>query len=386
MSIHQRLPTENYPLKVELGALQTEYRMKIQFQELSFDVLPKHSHLSLCKFFDSFSHGHVKYSPTKELEMEYIEKFHQAYPSNNDQLGSNVLSVLKDFNFSPTVASQNFLAKPPVEWANYGDTAIYCNLFSKGVQIAFKGLQDKKWSASQLLYFAGFWRFFIANVRKNEAANEFGVIKQDPIHEDAHYFTPLASKKYSYALKFIKEKQVTKTYQSVEAYDERSKKDNTCLKRRCYETDYCSELTLKRVVVGRIGNKAIPLTETWIKYDALSKHIITDHNPSTDCWVHPSEDTIPIVLPYIEALILKAIKGDLSVIPKIHWWYIHLAPVIRGPGGTIELVIHALCQLNGVNLPEWKEGVAPSIEVLLSDDENEFCKNYHLLFESPLPF
>ena len=170
------------------------------------------------------------------------------------------------------------------------------------------------------------------------------------------------------------------------AYDERSTKDNTYLKRRDYKTDFRPDLTLKRVVIGGIGNKTIPLTETWVKCDALNEHIIPEHEPSTNCWVHPSEDTIPVVLPHIEALISKAIKGDLSVIPNLHWWYIHLAPVLRGPGGTIELVINALCQLNGVKLPEWKEGVAPSIEILRSDDENEFCKNYHLLFESALPF
>uniref|UniRef100_UPI00214922CE hypothetical protein n=1 Tax=Endozoicomonas sp. YOMI1 TaxID=2828739 RepID=UPI00214922CE len=74
--------------------------------------------------------------------------------------------------------------------------------------------------------------------------------------------------------------------------------------------------------------------------------------------------------------------GDLSVIPRIHWWYVHLAPTVRGPGGTVEMIIHALCAANGYYLPGWAKGIAPSIEVLVEPNEDAFCQNYHQLFEA----
>ena len=100
-------------------------------------------------------------------------------------------------------------------------------------------------------------------------------------------------------------------------------------------------------------------------------------------WVSPDgEETIPTVMPYIYKLIEKAIAGDLSQIPKIHWWYVQLAPVVRGPGGIAEMITNAICRLHRIDLPSWKEGIAPSVEVLLEPNEERFCQNYHRLFSA----
>ena len=145
---------------------------------------------------------------------------------------------------------------------------------------------------------------------------------------------------------------------------------------------------------GFIDGKPIPLTQYIFcprtydhrRYESESWFGMGDNNYIGDnkesgIWLHTGREQIPIVLEHIEELIDKAIAGDLSVIPRIHWWYVHLAPTWRGSGGIAEMITNTLCRLNGVCLPEWKQGVAPSIEVLLEPNEEKFCRNYHKLFE-----
>ena len=97
-------------------------------------------------------------------------------------------------------------------------------------------------------------------------------------------------------------------------------------------------------------------------------------------WLHTAPGNIDQVMDHIGQLINEAIQGDLTVIPKIHWWYVHLAPDNRGSGGIAEMIISILCRSHGIDLPAWKEGVAPSVEVLLEPSEEVFCKRYHELF------
>ena len=91
--------------------------------------------------------------------------------------------------------------------------------------------------------------------------------------------------------------------------------------------------------------------------------------------------TIQPVIKHIYQLIDNAKSGNFNAIPRIHWWYVHLAPVKKGPGGIAEMIVTALCEYHGLTLPSWKEGVAPSVEVLLEPNEEKFCANYHALFD-----
>lgn len=95
---------------------------------------------------------------------------------------------------------------------------------------------------------------------------------------------------------------------------------------------------------------------------------------------HPHRKTIPVVMPHVHQMIDKAIAGDLSQIPRIHWWSVHLAPVFRRPGGIAEMITNAICRLHGIDLPSWKKDIALCVEVLLESDVDNFCKNYHNLF------
>ena len=82
-------------------------------------------------------------------------------------------------------------------------------------------------------------------------------------------------------------------------------------------------------------------------------------NRESAIWLHTSREQIPIGIKHIEELIQKAIDGDLTVIPRIHWWFVHLAPTLRGSGGIAEMIIKTLCRLHNEDLPPWNEGIAP---------------------------
>ena len=96
--------------------------------------------------------------------------------------------------------------------------------------------------------------------------------------------------------------------------------------------------------------------------------------------LHTSNTLIPRCMEHIHDLIKQALEGDLTVIPNIHWWYVHTAPVYRGSGGIAEMVVNTLCRLHGIDLPAWAKGVAPAVEALLEPDESRYAENFHKLF------
>ena len=88
-------------------------------------------------------------------------------------------------------------------------------------------------------------------------------------------------------------------------------------------------------------------------------------NKESCFWLHPDRNLIPDVIEHIDSLISKALDGDLSVIPSIHWWYVHLSPTCRGSGGIAEMITNTLCRYHNLDLPPWRDAVAPSVETLL---------------------
>lgn len=136
------------------------------------------------------------------------------------------------------------------------------------------------------------------------------------------------------------------------------------------ETKFCQEQRPYfrfGIVKGFIGDIEVPLTQTIIlslkkQYPnpsdrrggaefGWSRTNYIGENEESAIWVHTDPEKIDIVMPHIQNLVERAVQGDLTVIPKIHWWYVHLAPTTRGPGGTAEILINTLCQLNEIELP-----------------------------------
>ena len=97
-------------------------------------------------------------------------------------------------------------------------------------------------------------------------------------------------------------------------------------------------------------------------------------------WLHTDKSQHDKVMSHIYKLIDRVIEGDMTVIPKIHWWYVHLAPTCRGSGSIAEMTVNTLCRLHGIDLPPWKKDIAPALEVLLEPNEDRFCRNYYKLF------
>lgn len=146
------------------------------------------------------------------------------------------------------------------------------------------------------------------------------------------------------------------------------------------------------LVQGYIAGKLILLTlyifgsreqhrclesEKWFKAD--DDNYIGD-NKESGLWLHTGRDQISIVMTHLENLVDQALVGDLSVILSIHWWYVHLAPTCRGSSGIADMITNTLCRLHDLDLPPWKDGVAPSVETLLEPNEEKYSARCHELF------
>lgn len=278
------------------------------------------------------------------------------------------------------------------EWPNYGDPKEWDAEFEKTVVEAVDLIQAGNLGPVDLISHFEKKRHEIAVKRKNKQSMQFG-LRRDDLSEKAKKctdgaqlcLTPLAfDTSYGYAL----ERALMIPY-DAEHYIE-AQSDVGKIFSEYYP---CPEVLKYGLVQGKKEGENIPLTQ-YIFAPQIRNHkagvvfgpyhrayISTSDGPKSAIWLHPSWEIIPECLKYINEMVKKCINGDLSFIPKIHWWYVHLAPTWRGSGGIAEMLTNTLCRIHGVDLPPWKERVAPSVEILLEPDEEKFSLNYHQLFE-----
>ena len=283
------------------------------------------------------------------------------------------------------------LAQRPVEeWEDYGclGSGIWSQLFEQSVLEAKKRVVEDEWTAKDLISFFETRRGEIAQKRKTKATNEFGVRRDRPEDAEKNILTStfLYSRHYFHGL----ERAVSLPYDGKNFLE----KDDSDLA-QLFRERFRGHLKSLRygLVQGYIDGEGIPLTqyvfcprnkrhrrcesEDWF---GKKDEFYLGKNRESAIWLHTDKKLISKVMEHIESLADKGLKGDLTVIPKIHWWYVHLAPTHRGSGGIAELLTNTICRIHGVDLPAWEKGVAPSVEVLLEPDEERFCQNYHQLF------
>ena len=283
------------------------------------------------------------------------------------------------------------LAQRPVEeWEDYGclGSGIWSQLFEQSVLEAKKRVAEDDWTAKDLISFFETRRGEIAQKRKTKATNEFGVRRDRPEDAEKNILTStfLYSRHYFHGM----ERAVSLPYDGKNFLE----KDDSDLA-QLFRERFRGHLKSLRygLVQGYIDGEGIPLTqyvfcprnkrhrrcesEDWF---GKKDEFYLGQNRESAIWLHTDKKLISRVMEHIESLADKGLKGDLTVIPKIHWWYVHLAPTHRGSGGIAEMLTNTICRLHGVDLPAWETGVAPSVEVLLEPDEERFCQNYHQLF------
>ena len=276
------------------------------------------------------------------------------------------------------------------QWVNYGKPEDWDREFEAAVLKAVRSIKKGSLDSKNIIKFFQKVRFKIASKRENICAERFGErrdyhdIGSTVLHYTKMYRTHPA---YGYAL----ERAVKIPYDKKYFLELESDIGRYWSAIAFFGSGAKSSLRYG-LVLGYINDKSIPLTqyvfcqkselrcdqsEVW--FGEGDENFIGE-NKESGLWIHAEREQIPAVLSFIESLIDKAFNGNLTVIPRIHWWYVHLAPTSRGSGGTAEMITNTLCRLHGVDLPPWKEGVAPSIEVLLEPNEEKFCANYHELF------
>lgn len=276
------------------------------------------------------------------------------------------------------------------EWMQYGNPEIYNQMFEEGLIKAAEGIKEDKWGSDKLVSFCESWRSNIEEARGNKDYKLFGKRRGEIWSSNPHLsglgWTSISKPAYRYALDRA-ESLETDGDKYIQKKSDAGKKWEGYFRRMGGKGDLDF-----RLIQGKIGSEMIPLTQYVLSncakfencrffgsiedfYDSNGKR-----RPSV-VWVHPDKIHTEKVMSHIHSLIDKALEGDLSVIPKIHWWYVQLAPVARGPGGIAEMIIKTLCRINGLDLPEWNDGIAPSIEVLLEPCIDRFSENYYLLFK-----
>ena len=279
------------------------------------------------------------------------------------------------------------------DWINYGDPADWDREFEIAVLTAVERIKKGSLDSRNIIKYFQEIRFQIACKRENVFAEQFG-LRRD-CHEQEMmllHYTKIyrTNPAYGYAL----ERAVIIPYDGKYFVELKNDVGKNWSVFNYYGRGAKGRLRYG-LVQGYINDKPTPLTqyvfcpkqeqrceesEAW--FSKGDENYIGE-NKESGIWLHTGTEQIPFVLKHIESLIDKAIvTDDLSVIPSIHWWYVHLAPTCRGSGGTAEMITNTLCRLHSVDLPPWKEGVAPSIETLLEPNEKKYCENYHELFSS----
>ncbi len=271
------------------------------------------------------------------------------------------------------------------EWGfRYGDPKIWDDMFEEAVISATKKLQSENMKSKELVEYLSGKRAAIAKVRKNPCADEFGKIR--PEYTCVYTFISKNENIYGYAL----DRAVNIKY------DEHFSAEccpHTVTWMKTIALQSCSKAFGYGLVSGSLQGEKIPLTQyVYIPVfakDSLRASFGADPDDyvfgvrsrkETALWLHTNPKHINKVMEHIYSLIDKALSGDLTTIPRIHWWYVHLAPDHRGSGGIAEMITNSLCRLHGHDLPAWSQGIAPSVEVLLEPSEEKFCENYHKLF------
>ena len=333
-----------------------------------------------------------KFEPTKPQPVRK-RGFCKAFPdelSSADPQKESTVSNWTGYN----IEGKHIAKRKVDQWLDYGDPKIWDSEFESAAIDAADRIKNGTLTLPFIIEHFEKIRFTIASKRNNPKAHLFGSRRNINSHSFAFKSCYTSIKRQDRSYGYALERAVKIPYDGKHYIESKSDDGKYWTARLFYGRGARGPLRYG-LVQGYIDDKSIPLTqyvfcprtpehrrcesEEW--FGVADENYIGDNNES-GLWLHTGVEQIPVVLKHIDELLAKAIAGDLTVIPRIHWWYVHLAPNWRGPGGIAEMMTNTLCRLHNIDLPPWKEGIAPSVEVLLEPDEEKFCSNYHQLFES----
>lgn len=286
------------------------------------------------------------------------------------------------------------IAKRPLgKWLDYGNPDTFDMLCEKGIVAGCKYIKEMKIDAKTILDFFIKWRGIIEKERGDEFYELFSLKRNDEVPDkftaQKICYTSLKGDNpyYGYAL----ERATMIPY--TDCFSQKTSTAGEIWLEEIFLQHILKEPLRYGLTYGKCKEDKLPLTqfiflkkaegyktENTLYWFGRDKDSYKGPNCESCLLIHSPSETINRGLEHIYDLIDLALNGDLSVIPRIHWWIVQLAPTWRGPGGTAEMIVKTLCCLSNVELPPWKDGIAPSIEVLMQPDENQFCKSYWTLF------
>ncbi len=298
---------------------------------------------------------------------------------------SSLTSKLTSYSIEPMEPASAPLCKKSQhtaqrgEWLDYGNENDWNLEFEKSVNDAVTRIRHDELTPKSLISHLAGERHRIALKRENPDSQKFGARRDEcpQLFLNEICYTPLRAERncYGYAL----QKAIEIECDGNNYADSMGENGAIWYQYLCdvrqgkisgFENNRKCEFTFRYgLVQGFINQKPIPLTqyvfcpriqnnkiaECEEFFDVFDESYIGESEESA-IWLHTSVKQIEPVLSHIETLVGRALKGDLTVTPRIHWWYVHLAPTWRGSGGIAEMLVHTLCKLHGHILPPWKEG------------------------------
>ncbi|WP_257294797.1 hypothetical protein, partial [Endozoicomonas sp. YOMI1] len=220
-------------------------------------------------------------------------------------------------------------------WISYGDPDIFNSAFSLFVDMAKNIIIQKEMTAKDLIEEAINTRKFIEINRNYKSAHEFGLRRYDPQSMQNYHkiciHTPL-SKAYSCGNQRAVE--LTHNEHFIHQKTEEGNRFITYLDNK-YDLYPCETKNIHYgVVVGNAGDTKVYLSQI-LTSPRIEKFEVEDFFGRSDenyvgkdkrsaLIIHTDPDQLIPGLQHVQGLIDQAMAGDLSVIPRIHWWYVHL--------------------------------------------------------------
>ena len=79
----------------------------------------------------------------------------------------------------------------------------------------------------------------------------------------------------------------------------------------------------------------------------------------------------------------ETLRHTTEQIAEMHWWLAHSMPYCRGSAGIADMFSKVLFDATGIEVPCWKNGLAPDMEAFITP-LSEYKEQYHHFFEKEL--
>lgn len=128
---------------------------------------------------------------------------------------------------------------------------------------------------------------------------------------------------------------------------------------------------------GKINGNLYPLNTLYSDENSL---LYLTHT-STDVLERINYGTDHLSQLYDEALLISEEKMLIKKLGELFWWYCQIKPVFHGDPSIAEVMVKGALLAKGFQVPGWKQGLIPWVEVVLEPDPIKFGERFESYFD-----